>query len=272
MNDPQGGNPPGPPPAGAYGPGHTILGEPAFPDEAAPGVFPLPDGGAPTGRRAGAPVPATIVDPSAYGAPPSPYGAPAPPSPYGAPPPSPYGAPAPPYGSNPYAAPPANPYAPIPQAPPRRGGGASQGPSLVLIGVAAFALIGGIVTFVAVRSRASTDDSDKPIPTIDVPPPATVPADPGTDTPSEPPPPDPNAGVDPPATPPPPVATAPSKPLPPKPTTTVPSTPVPKPSGSTAPPPQPSNRPPPVPTTTTKPPPSTPGTSKGPFLGPRKKK
>ncbi|MEO7330043.1 MAG: hypothetical protein ABI193_15820 [Minicystis sp.] len=274
MNDPQGGNPPGPPPAGAYGPGHTILGEPAFADESAPAAFPLPQGGTPPGPMAGAYVPPTILDPSAgYGAampPPSPYGAP--PPAYGAqmPPPSPYGAPPPAYGANPYAAPAPNPYAPIPQAPPQRRGGGAQGPSLLIIGLAAFALIGGVVTFVALRSRASTEDSDKAIPTIDVPPPATVPADPGTA--AEPPPTDPGAATEPPAAPPPPVATAPSKPAPitPKPTSTVPGTPTPKPSGSSLPPPQPSSHPPPVPTPSSKP--SPPGTAKGPFLGPRKKK
>ena len=256
MSNQQGDNPPSAPPAGAYGPGHTLLGEPDFVAEQ-----PAPVAFAPPAPHAGAMVPATVFDASAYVPPPpqypvSPYAggtAPAagygmqsgpipPTASYGAPAPSPYGAPQPPA---------------YPVAPPRRAAAGAGGPPLIVIGLAAFAVIGGLTTFLALRGRGSSSESDKPIPTIDVPPAATVPADPGPGVdPNEPPPVEP-----PPFTPP--AATVPVH-VAPKPTATAPK---PTPTATT-----------PIPTATSKPVPSptTPPTTppkpggKGPILIPRR--
>jgi hypothetical protein len=215
-------------------------------------------------------VPSTIVDAAAYvpqpqysgspyaggTAPAAGYGMPSGPVPptvgYNGPTPNPYGGPPPAY----------------PAAPPRRAAAGSGGPSMILIGVAAFAVIGGLTTFLALRGRGG-GDSDKPIPTIDVPPVATVPSDPGPGAatgadPGEPP------AVEPPAVAPPPVVA--THPVP-KPTSTVPkSTPTsPTPTSTTKPTPSPTT---PTPTSTAKPPPSptspgTPPPAKGPIIGPR---
>src|SRR5262245_29126190 len=117
MSNDQGGPPPGwPAPAGAYGPGQTLPGEPPLVDEVPPGAFAPPGGMGPaqppplammdaavTGRA----IPPTIVEPEASGAAdaPSPYAAPpapafapltALPSPMLAPPAPGYAAPQPP--------------------------------------------------------------------------------------------------------------------------------------------------------------------------------
>ena len=250
MSNQQGDRPPPAAPAGAYGPGHTLLGEPAFVEEAAPAAFPAQAQPAAQAPFAGAMVPSTIVDAQAYVPQPqypgSPYaGGTAPAAGFGmpngpVPPTVGYGAPAP----NPYGGPPPPAY---PAAPPRRAQAGAGGPSMILIGVVAFAVIGGLTTFLALRGRGGGEDSDKPIPTIDVPPVATVPSDPGAGSgadPGEPP------AVEPPIAPPPVVATHPV----PKPTSTapkpIPTTPTPT---STAPKPIPTT---PTPTSTTKPPPS----------------
>lgn len=236
MSNQQGDNPPSAGPAGAYGPGHTVLGEPTFVEEAAPAALPPP--ATPGAPRAGAMVPATIFDANADVPPPtypvSPYaGGTAPAAGFGPP-----GAPAP----NAYGGPPPPAY---PAPPPQR---AAAGPSMIVIGLAAFAIIGGLTTFLALRSRSSSEGNDLALPTIDVPPAATVPSDPGPSA-------DP---TEPPAPEPPPVAvvTAPApkptipRPPPPKPTQTAP-TPTPKPT-QTAPPPTPT------------------GTTRGPVLVPRR--
>ena len=256
MSNQQGDNPPSAAPAGAYGPGHTLLGEPAFVDEAAPAAFPPP------APHAGAMVPATIMDASAFVPPPqypaSPYaGGTAPAAGYGMPsgqiPPTVgYGAPAP----NPYGAPQPPAY---PAAPPRRPAAGANGPPLLVIGLAAFAVIGGLTTFLALRGRGSSGESDKPIPTMDLPPAATVPSDPGPGAgsgadPNGPPP------VDPPAITPP-AATVPTH-VAPKPTSTAPkptaTTPLPPPTATTK----------PVPTATTPPAPTTPPKPGGGKTGP----
>jgi hypothetical protein len=261
MSNQQGDNPPSAAPAGAYGPGHTLLGEPAFAEEPAPAAFPPP-----AAPHAGAMVPATIVDAAAFVPQPqypaSPYaGGTAPAAGYGmpngpTPPTVGYGAPAP----NPYGAPPPPAY---PVAPPRRPAAGAGGPPMVVIGLVAFAVIGGLTTFLALRGRGSSSENDKPIPTIDVPPAATVPSDPGPGAasgadPNDPPP------VEPPAVPPP-AATVPVH-VAPKPTATAP-----KPTATTpvTPPPTATTKPPPTPTT----PPTTPvkpgGTKGGVVLTPR---
>jgi hypothetical protein len=248
MSNQQGDNPPSAAPAGAYGPGHTLLGEPAF-VEPAPAAFPPP------APHAGAMVPATIVDASAYVPPPqypaSPYaGGTAPAAGYGMPAgPIPPTAAYNPPGPSPYGAPPPQAF---PAAPPRRPA-ASSGPPMLIIGLAAFAVIGGLTTFLALRGRSSNEDSDKPIPTIDVPPVATIPSDPGPGAatggdPTEPPPVEPPAVTTPPPAPKPTVAA-------PKPTVTTP-TPVPTPTVTTRPT---STTPPPPPASTTKPPSKTGG-------------
>ena len=267
MSNQQGDKPPSAAPAGAYGPGNTLPGEPAFVEESAPAAFPPQ---APQAPYAGAMVPSTIVDASAYvpqpqypgspyaggTAPAAGYGMPSGPIPptvgYNTPAPNPYGAPQPPA---------------YPAAPPRRAATGAGGPSMILIGVAAFAVIGGLTTFLALRGRGGGEDSDKSIPTIDVPPVATVPSDPGPGAgtgadPGEPP------AVAPPAVAPPPiVATHPA----PKPTSTVPkptpTSPTPTSTTTSLPTPTPTStaRPPPSPTT----PPTTPPPTKGPILVPR---
>lgn len=180
MSNDHGGPPNGrsAPLPGRYGPGHTVLAQPAFTDE--PPI-------------AGSPLPPTTVREESFGAAPSPYappvyGAPPPPSPYDAPPV--YGAPQ----QVPFGVPP-----PPPPARARTRG--SQGPSLVVIGAVSAVVIGGAVTTLAIVTRPASDD--KPVPTIDVPAATNVPKDPGTtnvpsDTPTNDPPPVP--------TPPPPTA------------------------------------------------------------------
>ena len=258
MSNQQGDNPPSAAPAGAYGPGHTVLGEPAFVAEAAPGAFPpqgafpqqaaFPPQGAP---YAGAVVPPTVFDANAYVPPPN-----GPPPMY---PVSPYAggtAPAAGYGPpgampNAYGGPP-----PAYPAPPQQRAAASgaSGPSMIVIGLAAFAVIGGLTTFLALRGRSSSESNDKPIPTIDVPPVATVPSDPGPGAdPSAPPSVEEPPVVAPPAavvTAPKPTATTPK----PVPTATIKPTPTPVPTATV--------KPTPTPTTTTK-------TGKGPVLVPR---
>jgi hypothetical protein len=232
MSNQQGDNPPSAAPAGAYGPGHTLLGEPAFVEEAAPAAFPPP--ATPAAPRAGAMVPATMVDPGAACVPPpqypvSPYAGGAAPAAGFAPPGGPtpptvgYNTPAP----NPYGAPPPPAY---PAPPPRVAAGATAGPPMILIGVAAFVVIGGLTTFLALRGRSSGESSDKPIPTLDVPPVATVPSDPGPGAgtgadPTEPPPADPPTVA-------PPAAAAPAHPTP-KPTATAPKATTPTPTATT---------------------------------------
>jgi hypothetical protein len=264
MSNQQGDNPGAPPPApaaGSYGPGHTVLGAPAFAEEASPfappGAFPPAAPGAfppPAAPMAGAAsVPATIADDGSGFPPPAPPPA-YPASPYAA------GAAPPPYAApSPYAAAPApNPYAaPLPAPPRARSGGG--GPPLAIIGVGAFLFIGGLTTFLALRGRGSSND-DKPIPTIDVPPPASVPADPGGAAPSAP---DPGADPPPADAPPPPAAAAPAVTQPkatPKPTSpTVPTSPKPTATATGT------VHPPVTPTPTT--PPG--GSPQGPKLGPR---
>ncbi|MFT3764982.1 MAG: hypothetical protein QM820_05615 [Minicystis sp.] len=150
MSNQQGG-----PPRAGFGPGQTVL-DPSLTGE------PPPAG----------PSPNTVRDPAAgFGSPaPPPYGA----SPYA--PAAPYGAPAAPYGA-PYAPDAARPIAIPPPPPPARGRGRgrSQGPSLVIIGVVAFFVIGGGVTAFALFKTPS--DDDKPAPTVDVPASVTVPPD-----------------------------------------------------------------------------------------------
>jgi len=257
MSNQQGDNPPSAAPAGAYGPGHTLLGEPAFVEEAAPAAFPPP--ATPNAPRAGAAVPATVFDANAYVPPPmypaSPYvGGTAPAAGFGPP-----GATAP---NNPYGGPPPPAYpAPPPQ---RAAAGGAAGPSMIVIGLAAFAVIGGLTTFLALRSRSSSEDNDKAIPTIDVPPVATIPSDPGPGAnPNEPP------AVEPPPVAPPAVVVATPKPIPttPKPTPTPTPTPTIKPTPTTTTPPVK-----PTPTTTTppvKPTPTTTTRPKGPVIAPR---
>ncbi len=260
MSNQQGDRPPSAAPAGAFGPGHTILGEPAFVEEPAPAAYP------PQAPPAGAMVPATIVDAGAFVPapqyPPSPYGGgTAPAAGYGMPgaiPPTVgYAGPAP----NPYGGPPPPAY---PVAPPRAAPRAAGGPPLLVIGLVAFAMIGGLTTFLALRGRGSSDDSDKPIPTMEVPPAATVPSDPGPSAatggdPAEPPPPEPAATT---------LAPVPTHVAPkPKPTATAPkptaTSPTPKPTATTPPPPPP---PPPPPTSTST---SNPPSKGGPVLIPR---
>lgn len=171
----------GGPPAGGYGPGKTVLAQPAFVGEPA----------APSGP--GAIPPTTVRDPEIdQGAAPyvPPYAAPAPyadptfspgPPPYANP--QAYGAPSP-YDASPYGAavPGFNPpqaYPMTPPPPPARGRRRSQGgPSLAVIGAVSFVIIGGVTTAVAIGSRPSGDD--KPIPTVAIPAPTSLPtADPG---------------------------------------------------------------------------------------------
>ncbi|MFS8064882.1 MAG: hypothetical protein ACMG6S_00795 [Byssovorax sp.] len=278
MSNQQGDKPPSAAPAGAYGPGHTILGEPAFVEENAPAAF--PPQATPAAPYAGAAVPATVFDANAfvpapeypvspyaagntapaagygpapgYGPPAPGYGPPAYGMPGGPPPTAGYTAPAP----NPYGGPPPAYPAPPPQ---RSAPRAASGPPLLIIGLAAFAVIGGLTTFFALRGRSSSEDSDKPIPTIDLPPLATVPSDPAPGAagdPTEPPPPVPVA---------PPAAVVPT-PVVPKPTATTP-----KPAATT---PKPTPTVPTRPTATT-PPTSTPpptSTTKptGPVIVPRR--
>jgi hypothetical protein len=268
MSNQQGDKPPSAAPAGAYGPGHTVLGEPAFVEENAPAAF--PPQAMPAAPHAGAAVPATVFDASAFVPPPeypvSPYaGNTAPAAGYGPAPgygPAAYGMPGgPPPPMAGYTAPAPNPYGgppPAYPAPPQRSAPrAAAGPPLLIIGLAAFAVIGGLTTFLALRGRSSSEDNDKPIPTIDVPPMATVPSDPGPGA----------AGADPTEPPPavpvaPPTAVAPT-PVAPKPTATTPK-PI---ATSTTPVPTVTTRPTstttaPTPTSTTKP--------KGPVLVPRR--
>jgi hypothetical protein len=122
-----------------------------------------------------------VLDPSGFAdeAPPAGGGVPIPPTTVRDPgielgaPAYPY-SPAPPYAS-PYAAPPA---VGIPPPPTRaRGRVRGQGPSLLLIGVISFFVIGGGVTAVVLVRNDAADD--KPAPSVDVPAPANVPPDPG---------------------------------------------------------------------------------------------
>jgi len=161
MSNQQGAPPRGaPPPAGAYGPGLTVLGG--------------SDQDAPPARDAGMPIPPTTVR-DAY---PDHGGAPVyPPPPPDLPPP--YGAPGSPYGGDAHFDP-TPPPAPIgvPPPPRGRGRGRSKGvPSLAIIGVISFVVIGSAVTAVALLTRP--DGDEKPAPTVAVPVPASPPADPG---------------------------------------------------------------------------------------------
>jgi hypothetical protein len=164
MSNQQGSPPRGaPPPAGAYGPGQTVLGGSGY-------------DAVPPARDAGVPIPPTTVRDAHtdHG------GAPAyPPAPYDIPPP--YGAPESPYGGGDARFDPAPLAAPIGVPPPPRGRGRARskgGPSLAVIGVISFVVIGSAVTAVALLTRPSSGD-DKPAPTVDVPVAAAPPADPG---------------------------------------------------------------------------------------------
>jgi hypothetical protein len=162
MSNQQGAPPRGAPPqAGAYGPGQTVLGGSGY-DAVRPA------------RDAGVPIPPTTVRDgyTDHG------GAPVPPPPaYDLSPP--YGAPDSPYGGADARFDPAPLAPPIGVPPPPRGRGRARnkgGPSLAVIGVISFVVIGSSVTAVALLTRPSGDE--KPAPTVEIPV-APPPADPG---------------------------------------------------------------------------------------------
>ena len=176
MSNEQGGPPRGaPPPAGAYGPGQTVLGGAGYGDDAIP-----PQASA--RANAGAPIPPTTVRDAHTdfgGARPSPYDGPAP---YEVPPP--YGTPGSPYGGGGGASetqvdpvPPLVAPIGVPPPPPGRGRG-KAGPSLAVIGLVSFVGIGSVVTAVVLVRRPSSGD-DKPVPTVEIPAPPSPPADAG---------------------------------------------------------------------------------------------
>lgn len=188
MNPPQGG-----PPRGSLSPGLTVVDDTLRSEQGAPPeeipAYARPRGvgtGTELAPPGGYAIPPTTVRDAAAGHsphPPTVVGGAYPPAPAY---PSPY-SPMPPYAADPrpFGIPP-----PPPPARARRGPG--RGPSLLLVGIASFFVIGSAVTAVVLLRQPSGDDSASPA--VSIPLPASVAPDPGPSA-------DPPPSVDPPPVP-----------------------------------------------------------------------